>query len=82
MKIEQEEKALLSGTTQPMVYIKRLDTETATSMVGPNALADVADPDELFAVFGENGQALAIVEGRDAAFEAARQHKLLPSSVH
>ena len=65
-----------------LAYIKRLDDEAIYRLVEPNALEQVADPDDLFAVYGADGQPLAVIEGRDAAFAAARQHALTPVSVH
>jgi hypothetical protein len=51
-------------------------------MLPPDALADVSDPDDLFVVASADGQSLAIVEGREAAFAAALAHDLSPLSVH
>ncbi|MEO1101039.1 MAG: DUF1150 family protein [Pseudomonadota bacterium] len=65
-----------------LVYIKRLESEDVAEMVAPNMLEQVDDPDDLFAVYGPEGQPLAIVEGREAAFEAARAHSFKPYSVH
>lgn len=77
-----ENKAGFGQAASPVVYIKKLDSVSAETMVGANALAQIADPDELFAVYGEDGQPLAVVEGREAAFEAARMHSFTPASVH
>jgi hypothetical protein len=42
----------------------------------------VADPEDLFVVASADGQRLAIVEGREAAFAAALANDLSPLSVH
>ncbi len=65
-----------------LVYIKRLGAEEATNIVPPNALDTIEMPDQLFALHAANGERIAIVEGRDAAFAAARANELKPYSVH
>ncbi len=65
-----------------LVYIRQMDADEINTVLPPNALADVEDPEELFAVLSADGERLAIVEGRDAAFAAARAHSLKPLSVH
>lgn len=65
-----------------LVYVKRLDSDDIERLVAPNMLESIEDPSDLFAVYDSEGQAIAVVEGRQAAFEAARSHKLTPSSVH
>jgi hypothetical protein len=45
-------------------------------------LEGVGRPEDLFMVSSADGQRLAIVEGRDAAFATARMHDLTPVSVH
>ncbi|WP_353255658.1 DUF1150 family protein [Hyphomonas sp.] len=64
------------------VYIRPLDDGEIRSLLPPDALGDVADPDDLFVVASAEGQRLAIVEGRAAAFAAALAHDLNPLSVH
>lgn len=65
-----------------LVYIRQMDADEVNEILPPNALADVEDLEELFAVLSADGERLAIVEGRDAAFAAARAHSLRPLSVH
>lgn len=69
-------------TAENQVYIKRLDGEDVDTMIAPNILEQVSDREDLFAVYGPDGQPLAIIEGREAAFAAARAHSLKPFSVH
>lgn len=64
------------------VYIRHLDEGEISSFLPPDALDDVGDPDDLFVVASADGQSLAIVEGRDAAFAAALANDLKPLSVH
>ncbi len=64
------------------VYIRHLDDGEIRSLLPPEALDDVTDPDDLFVVASADGQRLAIVEGREAAFAAALANDLSPLSVH
>ncbi|MCU0730144.1 MAG: DUF1150 domain-containing protein [Hyphomonas sp.] len=70
----------LEGNT--FVYIRHLDDGEIRSLLPPEALADVDDIEDLFVVASADGQRLAIVEGRDAAFAAALANDLNPLSVH
>ena len=65
-----------------LVYVRRLALEEAQRIVPAEALKDILQPDDLFSVHASDGQRLAIVEGREAAFAAARAHDLRPRSVH
>jgi hypothetical protein len=67
---------------QSLVYIRQLDVTEASGLLPPDALMDVDDPSDLFILTSAEGQHLAIVEGRDAAFAAALAHDLSPLSVH
>ncbi|MBU3920331.1 DUF1150 family protein [Hyphomonas sp.] len=65
-----------------LVYIRHLDDGEIRSLLPPDALDDVSDPEDLFVVASADGQRLAIVEGREAAFAAALANDLRPHSVH
>ncbi len=65
-----------------LVYIRALDLAEARRLLPPDALAEIDDVDGLFVVTSAEGQNLAIVEGRDAAYAAALAHDLRPVSVH
>lgn len=67
---------------EALVYIRQMDVGEVSGLLPPDALADVDDPDDLFMVFSADGQRLAIVEGRDAAFAACHANDLRPLSVH
>lgn len=65
-----------------LVYVRRMATDELQAALPPNALADLDEMDDVFAVHSDDGTRVAIVEGRDAAFAAARMHELKPLSVH
>lgn len=64
------------------VYVRRMAADELRAALPPNALADLDEMDEVFSVHSDDGTRVAIVEGRDAAFAAARMHALKPLSVH
>ncbi|MEM1105168.1 MAG: DUF1150 family protein [Pseudomonadota bacterium] len=65
-----------------LVYVRPVTLEELESVLPANALEELNAASDLFAVHGANGQRLAIVEGRDAAFAAARANQLTPTSLH
>ncbi len=65
-----------------MVYIRPLEEDEIETILPPNVLAELDATEPLFAVHNANGDRIAIVEGRDAAFAAARAHSLQPTSLH
>ena len=67
---------------EKLVYIRRLALEEALKLVPEDALDQLESTDDLFSVHAANGDRLAIVEGRDAAFAAARAYDFRPRSVH
>lgn len=67
---------------QNLVYVRRLDLEEARRIVPAEAFEAISEPEDLFSVHDADGQRLAIVEGREAAFATARAHDLRPRSVH
>ncbi|MCA8898903.1 MAG: DUF1150 family protein [Hyphomonas sp.] len=78
---------LIDETASPFereafVYIRHLDADEVRDLVPANALEDIDRPEDLFVISSAEGVRLAIVEGRDAAFAAARLHDLKPLSVH
>lgn len=64
------------------VYIRHMDAGELHGLLTPDVLADIDDPEDLFVVSSADGQRLAIVEGREAAFEACHANDLSPLSVH
>jgi len=67
---------------EAFVYIRHLDMVELHGLLPPDALAEIGDPDDLFVVSSAEGERLAIVEGRDAAFATALANDLSPLSVH
>jgi len=65
-----------------LVYIRRMLDDEIKKVLPPNAVEEVSDTDELFILHDADGQRLGIVEGREAAFAAARANHLQPYSVH
>lgn len=65
-----------------LVYVRPVTPEELEKILPSNALDELGSIEDLFAVHGSDGQRLAIVEGREAAFEAARAHQLTPTSLH
>ena len=68
-------------SAKDLVYVRRI-AEQELEGLPPEALDSVNDRDALFVLANGEGQQLAIVEGRDAAFAAARAHEMQPVSVH
>lgn len=82
MKTELRQISASNAESDKLVYVRRLALEEARRIVPPEALDALDAPEDLFSVHAEDGQRLAIVEGRDAAFATARAHDLRPRSVH
>jgi hypothetical protein len=64
------------------VYIRHMHDSEIRALLPPDALDGIEDTDDLFVVASADGQRLAIVEGREAAFAAALANDLNPLSVH
>lgn len=71
-----------SSSAQNLVYIRKMAIEEAREIVPADTFDILAAPENLFSVHSSNGERLAIVEGREAAFAAARAYDLRPRSVH
>lgn len=65
-----------------LVYVRRIAAEEVREILPANALEDLSEMDDVFALHSDDGTRVAIVEGREAAFAAARMHELNPVSVH
>lgn len=59
-----------------MVYVKAVDSSQVQGLNG------VPPGITLYAIHSDQGAPLAVMGNRDAAFHAARQHNMLPVSVH
>ncbi|MEM9055322.1 MAG: DUF1150 family protein [Pseudomonadota bacterium] len=64
-----------------IAYIRAIEVNELRNLPS-EALETISDPDALFVLTTGEGQKLAIVEGRDAAFKAAEMNSLTPLSVH
>lgn len=68
--------------SEAFVYIRHLDADELPGILPANAIEQLDEPGDMFVVSSADGVRLAIVQGRDAAFAAARMHDLKPLSVH
>ncbi|MEM0986860.1 MAG: DUF1150 family protein [Pseudomonadota bacterium] len=68
--------------TANLVYIRPLAEGEIETLLSPTVLEDLQASEPLFAVHNAKGDRIAIVEGRDAAFAAARANSLQPASLH
>jgi len=65
--------------------LRHLSREALASLGGPNLayIRPVEVPGGIgWGIFSATGQAMGVVDGRENAFAAARQHDLLPVDVH
>ncbi|MEM9739262.1 MAG: DUF1150 family protein [Pseudomonadota bacterium] len=65
-----------------LVYVRPISADELHTILPANTLNELGATEDLFAVHNSVGERLAIVEGREAAFAAARAHSLTPSSLH
>lgn len=72
----------LGANTETLVYVRPVSLEELEHVLPANAIAELEATEDLFAVHNADGQRIAIVEGREAAFAAARANKLVPASLH
>ncbi len=68
--------------TGKCVYVRRLIDQEVEELVNSEALDQLDSTDDLFAVLSDEGQPLAILKGREAAFALALANELNPMSVH
>lgn len=65
--------------------VRSLTPEAFLELGGPNLVYIRAVPTSggtAWGIFAQNGQPMGVVDGRDNAFAAARQHELEPVDVH
>ncbi len=63
---------------QRLVYIRKINASEF-----PDAIREEADvPDHLFAIHMDDGEQIAFLLERDAAFHMARENEMIPHSVH
>lgn len=75
-----EALAMLGAPT--MVYIREVDADEliAAGILPPGF--QHPEGHKLYAVHAANGDRMAVLDDREMAFDAARQHKMVPVSVH
>lgn len=81
MTTDLQHQAAKLFSAKDLVYIRRM-AEKDLDALPPEALDTVEDREALFILANGEGQQLAIIEGRDAAFAAARAYEMKPVSVH
>lgn len=62
-----------------LVYVREV---RRVDLDGVSGLEEVAPDARLFAVCAANGARVAVLDDREAAFAAARQHEMTPLSTH
>jgi hypothetical protein len=75
-------EALAALGAPKMVYVREVDAKALQAEGVDFENMPVPAGGKLFAVHAANGQRMALVNDREAAFFAARQHDLEPVSVH
>jgi hypothetical protein len=63
-----------------LAYVREIDSEKATSLVGKPVTVEPGT--HIFAVYGADGNPLAITDSHAAAIANAVEHELMPMSVH
>ncbi|MEO0982118.1 MAG: DUF1150 family protein [Pseudomonadota bacterium] len=64
------------------VYVKHMDREELAELLPDEAFEALERPDRVFALHNAAGHRVALIEGREAAFAAARANELKPYSLH
>lgn len=73
-------EALAAWNARRLVYVRPVTAAELSTMV--NGLEDVPGDTMLYAVHASDGTPVAVLDNREAAFTAARQHEMEPVSVH
>jgi|TARA_R100000501_G_C2549013_1_gene64482 hypothetical protein len=81
MTTDLEHQAAKLFSAKDLVYVRRI-AENELDDLPEEALQTINSRESLFVLANGDGQQLAIVEGREAAFAAARAHEMRPVSVH
>lgn len=71
-----EAAAVIQLQPGQMVYVKAIDSSLVHGLNG------VPPGTIVYAIHSDTGAPLAVLGNREAAFYAARQHNMLPVSVH
>lgn len=73
-------EALAAWNARKLVYVRSVTAAELSTMV--NGLDDVPGDTMLYTVHASDGTPMAVLDNREAAFLAARQHEMEPVSVH
>lgn len=79
-ELSQEEVARIIGPNT--VYVREVDIEELKGAGVIPVDAPIPAAQKFFALHAADGRRVAVVDSRDMAFVAARQHELEPVSVH
>ena len=79
--LSKDSLAVLGAPT--LVYVRAVDPFVILREIGDEADGVTAKPGDVwYAVHAADGARLAVLDDRDAAFQAARNHNLHPVAVH
>jgi hypothetical protein len=79
-ELSPEEVARIVGPNT--VYVREVDVEELKGLGVIPIDAPIPSTQKFFALHAADGRRVAVVDNRDMAFAAARQHELEPVSVH
>lgn len=79
-ELSQEEVARIIGPNT--VYVREVDIDELKGAGVIPVDAPIPATQKFFALHAADGRRVAVVDSRDMAFVAARQHELEPVSVH
>lgn len=79
-ELSQEEVSRLIGPNT--VYVREVDVEELKGLGVIPIDAPISKKQKFFALHAADGRRVAVLDNRDMAFSAAREHELEPVSVH
>ncbi len=78
MNTKFAEDMMTAEGERPIVYVRKVEVADLPDEV--RAQAEAAG--DIYAVHNDEGERLALVQGRELAFVLARQHDMSPVTVH
>ncbi|QDC10883.1 DUF1150 family protein [Oceanicola sp. D3] len=69
---------IMEDGERPIVYVRKVEVKDLPDEVRDQAQA----AGDIYAVHNDEGERLALVQGRELAFVLARQHDMAPVPVH
>ncbi|MBL8783222.1 MAG: DUF1150 domain-containing protein [Alphaproteobacteria bacterium] len=79
-ELSQEEVSRIIGPNT--VYVREVDAEELKGLGVIPIDAPIPKKQKFFALHASDGRRVAVLDNRDMAFSAAREHELEPVSVH